>query len=130
MKIHHISIWTSDIERLRNFYITYFGCTCNAKYRNESKQFESYFLRFDDDIQIEIMQKPGIPVNTNDPFLQATGFTHIAIDVGSRQKVAECTERFRYDGYSIVSEIRETGDGYFESCILDPDGNRLEILSV
>ena len=130
MKIHHLAIWTNDLERLRNFYITYFGCTCNAKYRNESKQFESYFLRFDEGSQIEIMQKPGIPVNTIDPILQATGFTHIAIEVGSRQKVLEFTERLRYHGYNIVSEPRESGDGYFESCVLDPDGNRLEILSV
>jgi lactoylglutathione lyase len=26
-----------------------------------------------------------------------------------------------------VSEPRRTGDGYYESCVLDPDGNRLEI---
>ncbi len=130
MKIHHIAIWTNDLERLRKFYTTYFGCSCNTKYRNELKQFDSYFLRFDDGIQLEIMQKPGIPYNANDPILQATGFTHIAIEVDSRQKVLDLTERLRYEGYNIVSEPRQTGDGYFESCILDPDGNRLEILSV
>ncbi|MDY7028447.1 MAG: glyoxalase/bleomycin resistance/extradiol dioxygenase family protein, partial [Spirochaetota bacterium] len=27
----------------------------------------------------------------------------------------------------IVSEPRRTGDGYFESCVLDPEGNRIEI---
>ncbi len=130
MKIHHIAIWTNDLERLRGFYITYFGSSCNTKYRNESKMFESYFLSFGEGTQIEIMQKSGIPHNANDPVLQAIGLSHIAIEVGSRQKVDELTERLRYDGHIIVSEPRQSGDGYFESCILDPDGNKLEILSV
>jgi len=28
----------------------------------------------------------------------------------------------------VVGEPRYTGDGYYESCILDPDGNRIEII--
>lgn len=39
----------------------------------------------------------------------------------------ELTARLRSDGYEIVGEPRVTGDGYYESCILDPDGNRIEI---
>jgi lactoylglutathione lyase len=31
------------------------------------------------------------------------------------------------DGYEVVSQPRMTGDGYIESVILDPDGNRIEI---
>lgn len=32
----------------------------------------------------------------------------------------------RSEGYTIVGEPRTSGDGYFESVVLDPDGNRLE----
>ena len=35
-------------------------------------------------------------------------------------------ERLRTDGYTIAGEPRTSGDGYFESVILDPDGNRVE----
>jgi len=37
------------------------------------------------------------------------------------------TERLRKDGFTIVSEPRTTGDGYYESVVLDPDGNQIEI---
>lgn len=35
------------------------------------------------------------------------------------------TETIRNAGYFVVSEPRYTGDGYYESCILDPDENRI-----
>lgn len=129
MNIHHLAIWTNDLERLKTFYTQYFNCSCNAKYRNEVKQFESYFLSFPQGSKIEIMQKPGIPTSTTDPVIQATGLTHFAIEVDSRQTVLDLTEKLRSEKVTIASEPRQTGDGYFESCILDPDGNRIEIIT-
>ncbi|MCL6459830.1 MAG: VOC family protein, partial [Gorillibacterium sp.] len=55
------------------------------------------------------------------------GFVHLAFSVGSEAGVIDLTERLRQDGYSIISEPRVTGDGYFESCIADPEGNLIEI---
>jgi len=43
MRIEHIAIWTPDLERLRQFYETYFEGHAKAKYVNPRKQFESYF---------------------------------------------------------------------------------------
>jgi lactoylglutathione lyase len=37
------------------------------------------------------------------------------------------TERIRNDGFRVVEGARRTGDGYCESVVLDPDGNRVEI---
>lgn len=36
-------------------------------------------------------------------------------------------ERLRTDGYHVIGEPRTTGDGYYESVVLDADGNRVEI---
>ena len=47
--------------------------------------------------------------------------------VGTSEKVIELTEKIVSDGYKLLSPPRRTGDGYFESCIADPDGNRVEI---
>lgn len=91
------------------------------------KQFQSYFLYFDSGASLELMNMPNIPQNINDTILQYIGIIHIAISVGSTAKVDELTEILRKDGYTIVSEVRKTGDGYYESCILDPEGNRIEI---
>ena len=37
------------------------------------------------------------------------------------------TEKIKNDGYEVISVPRTTGDGYYESCILDPEGNQIEI---
>jgi lactoylglutathione lyase len=48
MKIEHIALWTKDLERLRVFYERYFHVKAGEKYVNPKKQFESYFLSFED----------------------------------------------------------------------------------
>lgn len=124
MKIEHLAIWTNDLERLRSFYGRYFGVTAGPKYRNEVKAFESYFLAFSEGARLEIMHCPNLqPVNA----ANYTGLAHFAISVGSKENVIANTEQLRKDGFCITGEPRVTGDGYFESIVLDPDGNRVEI---
>jgi lactoylglutathione lyase len=73
------------------------------------------------------MKMPLIPNNLNDPKIQYKGIIHIAISTGSKENVVKITEKLRSDKYTVVSEPQITGDGYFESCVLDLDGNRIEI---
>jgi lactoylglutathione lyase len=75
------------------------------------------------------MQMQGIPKSRNNPLKQYSGLIHFAIKVGSKQKVLELTELLRKDGFQIVGEPRTTGNGYFESVILDPEGNRVELIA-
>ena len=127
MKIEHIALWTKDLERIKDFYIEFFCGKSNDKYINRKTGFESYFITFDSGARLEIMQMPSVPVNRNDIDEQYTGYIHIAMSIGSRENVDELTNRLRKEGYRVVSEPRETGDRYYESCVLDPDGNRIEI---
>ena len=129
MLIHHLAIWTKNLEQLKDFYVSHFNCKANHKYRNESKNFESYFLSFGEGPKVELMQMPGIPDNLNNSLKQSIGLIHFAISVGDRQNVIALTNQLRNDGFTIVSEPRQTGDGYFESCVLDPDGNQIELLA-
>jgi len=55
------------------------------------------------------------------------GLTHLAVSVGSEQRVDDLTATLREEGFVIESGPRRTGDGYYESVVLDPDGNRLEL---
>ncbi len=127
MYIEHIAIWTHDLERLRQFYETYFEAQSNAKYVNPRKQFESYFLTFANGARLELMQMPTVPPSKNDREQQFTGYIHLAFSVGSREAVDALTARLRDDGYRILDGPRTTGDGYYESVALDPDGNRIEL---
>ncbi|ABR47634.1 Glyoxalase/bleomycin resistance protein/dioxygenase [Alkaliphilus metalliredigens QYMF] len=127
MKIEHVAIWTRNIEKLKVFYTDYFGGIAGEKYENSKKSFESYFIKFDSGARLELMQMPTIPLNLNDTENQHMGLIHIAISVGSIEKVNSLTDELMKAGCRVISQPRYTGDGYYESCILDPDGNRLEL---
>lgn len=127
MYIEHLAIWCKDLEVMKNFYVKYFGAVPNTRYYNPKNKFYSYFLSFEKGPRLELMQMPGIPDSLNDVTEQFTGLIHFAVSVGSVEKVDEITEIFRKDGYLIVGEPRKTGDGYYESAILDPEGNRIEV---
>ena len=45
------------------------------------------------------------------------------------EKVNEFTARLKNDGYKILSGPRTTGDGYYESCVLGPENNILELVA-
>ena len=51
------------------------------------------------------------------------------VHVRSKEEVDRQVELFRRDGYAIVGEPRTSGDGYYEGVILDPDGNRVELVA-
>ena len=127
MRIEHLAIWVNDLEKMKSFYEKYFNAISGEKYHNPTKNFTSYFLSFEKGCRLELMQKPEIPDNQNDITLQYIGIIHFAISVGSKEKVDALTDEMRSDGYSVVGEPRTTGDGYYESVILDPENNRIEI---
>ena len=127
IRIEHIAIWTDDVERLKAFYTTFFAAQAGPKYTNPNTQFQSYFLTFSSGARLELMQRPGIPASRNDPQAQFTGYIHLAYSTGSIEEVDALTGRLRAAGYPVVDGPRWTGDGYYESSVFDPDGNRIEI---
>lgn len=125
--IEHVALWTTDLERSKRFYAKYFGADAGREYANPSKGFRSIFLSFDGGTRIEVMQTSKLSLVVLEPGAQRMGLTHIAISVGSVDQVDELTRRLKEDGFAILDGPRRTGDGYYESVALDPDGNRVEI---
>lgn len=125
-KIHHLAIWVADPEGMKTFYTRYFDAVAGELYENPEKQFSSYFLYFDDGCRIELMHHPEITLPTQRD-LYRQGLAHFAISVGSRKRVDQLTAQLQDDGYTVAGKPRLTGDGYYESIILDPEGNRIEI---
>lgn len=126
MHIEHIAIWTHQLEALKTFYETYFAAHANQKYTNPNTHFESYFLTFDAGPRLEIMQRPDI--EDTEATEQKVEYAHLAFSVGSSEEVDRLTQRLADDGYQVVGGPRTTGDGYYESVVFDPDGNRVEIM--
>jgi len=129
MRIEHVAIWTTDLARCCEFYASYFGATAGPVYRNSAKGFESCFLSFAGGARLEAMTTTSLSLAEHSPGIQRLGLTHLAISVGSERIVDELTQRLRSDGIAVVDGPRRTGDGYYESVIIDPDGNRIEICS-
>ena len=127
MHIEHIAIWTKHLEQLRDFYETYFQARAGVKYRNAARHYESYFLTFSSGARLELMYSSSVPETQNDAKKQFTGFIHLSFATGGQDRVDALTARLRKDGYRVVHDPRRTGDGYYESVVLDPDGNRIEI---
>jgi lactoylglutathione lyase len=127
MHIAHLAIWAKDLEKLKRFYERYFDAQATAKYLNAQKQFQSYFLTFASGAQLELMHRPDIPPMSTQLGQEFLGYAHLAISVGSEAAVDALTMRLVNDGYQRLDGPRRTGDGYYESVVLDPEGNRLEI---
>lgn len=126
-RLDHVALWTDDIERLASFYSRYFGAKVGERYLNDSKGFESRFVTFEGGARLEIMRTTSLHPVPQVPDTQRMGLTHLALSLGSMELVDELTGRLRDAGYPVIDGPRRTGDGYYESVVLDPDGNRVEI---
>jgi len=124
MKIEHLAIWVRDLEKVKSFYCRYFGAEASPKYFNANRNFESYFLHFKEGCRLELMRITHVNEFAKKEML---GLAHIALSVGTKELVDTLTEKLKSDGLKVIAEPRTTGDGYYESVILDPEGNRIEI---
>lgn len=125
MKIEHIALYVNNLEIAKQYYEKYFEAISNSMYHNEKTGFRSYFLSFKDGARLEIMNLPNLEEKSNNS--KRCGFIHLAFSVGSKEKVQEITNKIKLDGYEVISEPRTTGDGYYESCVADTEGNIIEI---
>lgn len=130
MKLEHIAIWTDNIELLRNYYVSFFDGQSNEMYINPKTQFQSYFISFESGARLEIMSMPNIPDNTNDTINeQHKGIIHIAFSVNTKHEVDAKAALLLANGFEILNGPRVTGDGYYEFVTIDPDKNRLEVIT-
>lgn len=125
MRIEHIAMYVKDLEKARDFFVSFLGGRSNDGYHNVKTGFRSYFISFDDGARLEIMNKPELADPEKE--LNRTGLIHIAFSVGSKERVDELTKNLESAGYQVVSGPRTTGDGYYESCVVVIEGNQIEI---
>jgi lactoylglutathione lyase len=125
MVIEHIALFVNDLEKARYFFVKYLNGRSDEGYYNPKEEFRSHFITFDDGARLEIMSKPGVA--DDDKEKERTGYDHLAFSVGSKEKVDELTKQLSDAGYEVLRGPRTTGDGYYESCIVAVEGNRIEI---
>ena len=125
-RIEHVALWVADLDRMCAFYAEHFDARIGPRYENPAKGFASRFLSFDSGGRLELMttRAPCLPPDAGTARM---GFTHLALSLGSEARVDALTDRLRAAGRQVLDGPRRTGDGYYESVVLDPEGNRLEL---
>ena len=127
MRVEHVAIWCRDLEAQRAFYEAYFGARSTGKYVNTTRGFESYFLRFDSGARLELMRVQSMPESPGEPCMPSVGLAHLAFSVGSEARVDALTHALERAGHRVLHRPRRTGDGYYESIVLDPENNCIEL---
>jgi lactoylglutathione lyase len=126
MRIEHIALFCKNLEQMRQFFLDYFKAVSNEQYHNPRTGLRTYILTFSNGgARLELMQQPNT-INA-DPSKPNIGFIHISFALGNKETVDAKTIELRDAGYQVISGPRTTGDGYYESCILGPEGIQIEI---
>ncbi|MBI5950613.1 MAG: VOC family protein [Chloroflexi bacterium] len=127
MKIEHVAFWVHDLDTFCAFYERNFGAAIGTLYENPAKGFRSRFISFPTGARIEAMSTTTLsPIELPDG-TQRMGLTHLAVSLGSESAVDKLTAELKAQGVPVLDGPRWTGDGYYESVILDPEGNRMEL---
>ena len=130
MIIHHLAIWVRDLEKMKRFYTECLGGKAGSLYHNPHKRFTSYFISFREGARIELMHCPALSETPGIFPGPAPGWAHCAFLLKNKDEVDHLTRSLKEQKVKIAGEPRMTGDGYYESVVLDPEGNRIELLSI
>lgn len=125
--IDHVALWVQDLDTMCRFYASAFGAEVGPLYKNPGKGFASRFLTLGEGARLELMTTTTLQPAVHGPGAHRMGLTHLAIALGSEERVDLVTERLRAVGAPVLDGPRRTGDGYYESVVLDPEGNRIEL---
>jgi lactoylglutathione lyase len=125
--LEHVALWVDDLDAMCDFYAATFGASVGPRYENPAKGFASRFVSLGSGARLELMSTRTLQPVPHAPGAQRMGLTHLAIALGSDAAVDELTARLRAAGVTVLDGPRRTGDGYYESVVLDPEGNRIEL---
>lgn len=135
--IDHAALWVSDLEASRDFYLRWFGGSANGEYHNPRTGLRTVILSFGDRhpaggdgasrrARLELMSRPDV---TDRAPTELLGWAHISFALAGRTQVDELVRCLGEAGVPVVDGPRVTGDGYYEAVLLDPDGNRVEVVA-
>ena len=126
-RLEHVAFWVRDLEGRSAFYARHFGAVVGPRYENPAHGFASRFLGFGGGARVRLMTTTTLDPVTHAPGAQRMGLADVALAVGSEAVVDRLTDALRSEGLPVLDAPRRTGDGYYESVVLDPEGNRVEI---
>jgi lactoylglutathione lyase len=127
-RIEHVALWVRDLEGMREFYERHLGGRSGTLYHNPRTGYRSYFVSFGEGARLELMTSEALATGTSAE-APTCGWAHLALCVGGRAEVDARVRLLRAAGIRVASPPRTTGDGYDEAVVLDPEGNRVELIA-
>lgn len=128
MKIATVSMNVLNLEKMTDFYSKYFGAKVDDKYENFRTGYTYCFLSFEDGARLLLVS--GSNIDAAEKKDNVAGFSRLSFAVDSAEKVQELATQIARDGLQVVSGFRMNGYGEYESRVLDPEGNEIEIATV
>ncbi len=134
-RIDHVALWVADLAASRDFYRHWFDGRPNGEYHNPRTGLRTCILRFGDlpragggprGARLELMTRPDVTTATA---VELLGWAHLSFALPSRPRVDALVRHLAEAGVPVVDGPRVTGDGYYEAVLLDPDGNRVEVVA-
>lgn len=128
MFIDHISMYSDNPEKSKEFYETYFDGESNEALKNDETDTFSYFLSFGGggSAKLEIIKRPDIQRFKKNHI--DLGYLRLAFMQDSEDGLKKKVEQLRNDGYQIIQEPHIGSDGYYKALILDPGDNQVELI--
>ena len=128
LKISHIALTVSDLEKSMQFYKSNFGFDCVETYDIESRALSICLLQ-KDDITLELFKWQNFnPLpeyrKTLDSDLKTLGVKHFCFEVDN---IKEMYENFTSAGVELATELNTFPNGLRYFFIKDPDGILIEL---
>ena len=87
-----------------------------------------YFIMYENGTVLELEQQLEAKKLPFAPKASQARIENIAFRARDREEVCSLTKRIEEDGYTIIQQPTDYDcEGFFESCLLDPDWNMVEI---
>ncbi len=125
MKLHHVGIEVKDLYRVELFYRKALGFTLRYRYVSRNTPgLRTVFLERDG-VQLELLERPR-----GDDFVARRGYApdHLSLEVADVDAEHARLAGLGFPG-AVVKAPRNTGDGFRELSLSDPEGNVVEISS-
>lgn len=136
MRLHHVDLTVSDVERSLAFYLALLGpLGWEVVRRYPSYRGSEEVVYLGPAAEANLGRLSGgfglRPADGGSHQYYGVGVEHIAFEVGSRDQVDEAYRRAASSGVDVHFPPEEDRDepGYYALFLLDPDGIRIELFS-
>ena len=127
MRVNYLAIKCIDINAIKTFFMKYFDVREGREYRNSKTGLHSWILLFTEgSTKLELTSWADIN-STEASFNHSQGLVYLSISSNSKENVDKITSHLKADGYTILSNPKISGDGYYKSRILGPENIEIEI---